>query len=132
MSEDLYDYDEGDGDGGNVGLAFGQGFFVRSMIAEEEDTTEIMSFIMPQYQICVQAFIVDDFDESDDLGIEVIPHAGKGLSYIRIARSFWEFIEDVAQCEHEASFFQGLVLGELLTGTAHRMVSDLTGQLPGF
>ena len=129
MHGDIYD-DEADE--GNVGLAFGRGFFSRSDIAENEDTTEIMSYIMPEYQIFVQAFLVDDFNGSDDLGVEVIPNVRKGLSFIRIDRHLWDFIEDVAHCEHEASFFQGLVLGQLLVGTAHRMVHEVTGQIPGF
>ena len=121
-----------DDDDPNVGFAFASGFYARTEEAANEDTTEIMSFLMPQQGVAVQAFIVDDFDPDDDMGFEIIPHALKGVSYIRIARNLWEFIEDVAQCEHEASFFQGLVLGQLLAGTAHRMIFDATGQMPGF
>lgn len=130
MHGDIYDYD--DDDEGNVGLAFGQGFFSKSAVAQEEETTEVMSYLMPEYKILVQAFLVDDFHGADDLGVEIIPNAQKGISFIRIDRNLWDFIEDVAHCEHEASFFQGLVLGQLLVGVAHRMVSDVTGQMPGF
>lgn len=129
MYGDTYD---DDGAGENVGLAFGQGFFARSNIAEEEDTAEIMSFLMPAFGVAVQAFLVEDFDASHDLGVEVIPNVQDGVSFIRIDRHLWEFIEDVAQCEHEASFYHGLILGELLVGTAHRMVAAKTGALPGF
>jgi hypothetical protein len=76
--------------------------------------------------------LVDDFNGTDDLGVEIIPNAQKGISFIRIDRNLWDFIEDVAHCEHEASFFQGLVLGELLVGVAHRMAEDMTGKMPGF
>lgn len=119
-----------DDDEPNVGLAFGNGLFVRSEIAATEESNEIMSYMMPENGLVVQAFLVDDFSDDDDVGYEIIPNAIKGVSYIRIARSLWDFIEDVAQCEHEASFFQGMVLGELLVGVAHRMVSDVTGRLP--
>jgi len=129
MHGDIYDDED---DYGNVGLAFGQGFFSKSEVAAHEDTTEVMSYLMPHYQVVVQAFLVDDFNGADDLGVEIIPNVQKGVSFIRIDRNLWDFIEDVAHCEHEASFFQGLVLGELLVGTAHRMVSDLTGRMPGF
>lgn len=128
MSDDIYGWE----DEPNVGLAFGKGFFCRSDAAVDEDTSEVMSYFIPEYNISVQAFLVDDFSDDDEIGFEIIPHALKGVSYIRISRSLWEFIEDVAGCEHESSFFQGLVLGELLTGTAHRMVYDGTGQMPGF
>jgi len=131
MHGDMYDDYEDDGEG-NVGLAFGQGFFARSEVAAQEDTTEIMSYLMPNYKVTVQAFLVDDFNGADDLGVEIMPNVQKGISFIRIDRNLWDFIEDVAHCEHEASFFQGLVLGELLVGTAHRMVSDQTGRLPAF
>jgi hypothetical protein len=130
MHGDMYDDDEEEY--GNVGLAFGSGFFSRSAVAQEEDTTEVMSYLMPEYKILVQAFLVDDFNGTDDLGVEIIPNAQKGISFIRIDRNLWDFIEDVAHCEHEASFFQGLVLGELLVGVAHRMAEDMTGKMPGF
>lgn len=123
-------YDDYEDDDGNVGLAFGQGFFARSAIAVEEDTNEIISYMMPHYKVTVQAFLVDDFNSADDLGVEIIPNVEKGVSYLRIDQNLWDFIEDVAHCEHEASFYQGLVLGQLLVGTAHRMVSDMTGRLP--
>ena len=129
MNRDMYDDEDEDE---NVGLAFGQGFFSRSEVAVAEDTSEIMSYLMPQYQILVQAFLVDDFNGADDLGIEIIPSPQKGVAFIRIDRHLWEFIEDVAHCEHEAALFQGLILGELLVGTAHRMFQDQTGQMPGF
>lgn len=129
MHGDIYD---GEDDDGNVGLAFGKGFFSRSDIAESEDTAEIVSYLMPEYDVLVQAFLVNDFDGSDGLGVEIIPNVRKGLSFIRIDRGLWGFIEDVSHCEHEASFYQGLVLGQLLVGTAHRMVHEMTGQMPGF
>ena len=129
MNRDFYEDDEEEK---NVGLAFASGFFVRSEIGVNEDTTEIMSYLVPQFDLAVQAFLVDDFSDDDEVGFEIIPHALKGVSYIRIARSLWDFIEDVAHCEHEAAMFQGLVLGELLVGTAHRMIFDRTGQMPGF
>ena len=126
-------YDEIDDDEGeNVGLAFASGFYARTEEAATEGTTEIMSFFMPHQGVVVSAFLVDDFDVDDEVGFEVIPHVSKGVSYIRLARNLWEFIEDVAGCEHEAAFFQGLVLGQLLAGTAHRMIFDATGQMPGF
>lgn len=132
MSEHYYEDGEDDDDRSNVGLAFGQGFFSRSAVGVDEGTTEIMSYLMPQYQILVQAFLVDDFNGADDLGIEIIPSSQKSMAFIRIDRHLWDFIEDVATCEHEASLFQGLILGELLVGTAHRMYFDQTGQLPAF
>ena len=126
------DFCDGDEEEENVGLAFGQGFFSRSEVGVNEDTTEIMSYLMPQSKILVQAFLVDDFHGADDLGVEIIPSPQKGIAFIRIDRHLWEFISDVAHCEHEAALFQGLVLGELLVGTAHRIFHDQTGQLPGF
>jgi hypothetical protein len=124
--------DSENADEGNVGLAFGQGFFSKSEIAFNEDTSEVMSYLMPAYGICVQAFLVDDFNGADDLGVEIIPNAHKGVSFIRIDRHLWDFVEDVAGCEHEASLYQGLILGELLVGTAHRMALEQHGQLPHF
>jgi hypothetical protein len=128
MNQD--DYDEEDE--GNVGLAFGQGFFSRSEVAVNEDTAEIMSYLMPQSQICVQAFLVNDFHGAGDLGIEIIPSPKKGIAFIRVDQNLWDFIEDVAHCEHEAALYQGLILGELLVGTAHRMFFDQTGHWPAF
>jgi len=125
-------WDEDGGEDENIGLAFGQGFFCRSEVAAQEDTSEIMSFLIPEHGICVSAFLVDDFNESHEWGFEVIPNVQKGISFVRIDQNLWGFIEDVSQCEHEAAFFQGLVLGELLSGTAHRMVATMTGQMPGF
>ena len=130
MNRDAFDDD--DDDDGNVGLAFGQGFFSRSEVGVQEETAEIMSYLMPQAGIIVQAFVVDDFHGDHDLGVEIIPHPDKGIAFIRIDRHMLEFIEDVAHCEHEAAMFQGLVLGELLTGTAHRMFFDQHGQWPAF
>ena len=126
------DIDDSENADENVGLAFGQGFFSRSEIAVNEDTSEIMSFLMPNAKICVQAFLVDDFNGADDLGVEIIPTPAKGIAFIRIDRHLWEFVEDVAHCEHEAALFQGLILGELLVGTAHRMFAEQYGQLPAF
>jgi hypothetical protein len=126
--DDIWDDDV---DEPNVGLQFGSGFFVRSETAVNEESSEIISYLMPNHDLCVQAFLVDDFNGADDLGVEVIPHALKGVSYVRIARELWEFIEDVADCEHEAEFYHGLVLGQLLVGTAHRMLFEATGQVPG-
>jgi hypothetical protein len=127
MNQD--DYEE---ENENVGLAFGQGFFSRSEVAVHEETSEIMSYFMPQSKICVQAFMVDDFHGASDLGIEIIPSPKRGIAFIRVDRHLWEFIEDVANCEHEAALYQGLVLGELLVGTAHRIFFDQTGQWPAF
>lgn len=132
MHGNAYDDDE-DGDGGeNVGLVFGGGIFLRSETAVHEGTNEVMSFLMPAFDIAVQAFLVDDFDMGHPLGAEIIPNVQDGVSFIRIDRHLWEFIEDIASCEHEAPFLQGLVLGELLVGTAHRMVAAKTGSLPPF
>ena len=128
MNRDAYEDDDEE----NVGLAFGQGFFSRSEVGIKEDTSEIMSYLMPQSQILVQAFLVDDFHGADDLGIEIIPSPAKGIAWIRVDRHLWEFVEDVAHCEHEAALFQGLILGELLVGTAHRMFLDKYGELPAF
>src|ERR1039458_6493976 len=109
------DIDDSDnGDEGNVGLAFGQGFFSRSEVALQEDTTEIMSYLMPNSKILVQAFLVDDFNAEHGLGVEIIPSPQKNIAFIRIDRHLWEFVEDVAHCEHEAALYQGLILGELL------------------
>ena len=127
-TNDLYEEE----DDGNVGLAFGQGFFSRTEIGVQENTSEVMSFLMPNAKIVVQAFLVDDFNGADDLGVEIIPNAQKGIGFIRIDRHLWEFIEDVAHCEHEAALFQGLILGELLVGTAHRMFAEQTGHWPHF
>lgn len=128
MNQGAYDEEEEQ----NIGLAFGQGFFSRSDIGVEESTAEIMSYLMPQHQIVVQAFLVDDFEMANDFGFEVIPSPSKGVAFIRIDRHLWDFVEDVAHCEHEAALFQGLILGELLVGTAHRMFLEQTGQLPGY
>lgn len=132
MEHNLTNDLEEDDDGGNIGLAFGQGFFYRSAIAENENTTEIMSYMMPEYDILVQAFLVDDFDRENDMGVEIIPNAKRGTALIRIDRNMWSFIEDVAECDHEEMLFKGMVLGEMLVGTAHRMIVDRTGQLPPF
>jgi hypothetical protein len=128
MNRDAYEDDDDE----NVGLAFGQGFFSVSEVGVKEETSEIMSYLMPQSNIVVQAFLVDDFHGADDLGIEIIPSPAKGIAWIRIDRNLWDFIEDVSGCEHEAALYQGLVLGELLVGTAHRMFFDQTGQWPAF
>jgi hypothetical protein len=125
------DLEESDSNG-NVGLAFNQGFFFRSDVAENEDTAEIMSYLVHSHKILVQAYLVDDFDGENDLGVEIIPGPEKGVAFIRIDRNMWDFIEDVAGCEHEEFLFKGMVLGELLVGTAHRMIVDQTGHLPPF
>ena len=129
MSDGPYDWEHEEEDE-NVGLAFGQGFFSRSEVGVNEETSELMSYLMPESHILVQAFLVDDFDGADDLGVEIIP--SKSFAFIRIDRHLWDFIEDVAHCEHEAALYQGLILGELLVGTAHRLFLDQTGHLPGF
>jgi hypothetical protein len=127
---DVYDYeDEGEP---NVGLAFGHGFFCKSDLGAMEDTNEVMSYLMPEYQICVQAFLVDDFEGDNDLGVEIIPTPQKNIAFIRLDRNLWEFIEDVAGCEHEALLYQGMILGELLVGTAHRIFANITGEHPQF
>lgn len=128
LTDDLHE----DGGDGNIGLAFGQGFFCRSATAEYENTNEIMSYLMPVYDIVVQAFLVHDFEGDNDMGVEIIPNAKRGTALIRIDQNMWDFIEDVAECEHEEMLFKGMVLGEMLVGTAHRMIAERTGQFPPF
>jgi hypothetical protein len=118
LTDDLHE----DGGDGNIGLAFGQGFFCRSATAEYENTNDIV----------VQAFLVHDFEGDNDMGVEIIPNAKRGTALIRIDQNMWDFIEDVAECEHEEMLFKGMVLGEMLVGTAHRMIAERTGQFPPF
>jgi len=112
------DLDDDDDEDGNIGLVFGQGIFCRSEIAERENTAEVMSYLMPAHQVVVQAFLVKDFEQDHDMGVEVIPNLKTGVAFVRIDQNLWNFIEDIAENQREATLYQGMVLGEILVGTA--------------
>ena len=118
--------------GGNIGLAFNKGFFFRTQVAENENTSEIMSYVVPEYGIFTQAFLVDDFAQENEYGFEVIPDFRHSSALIRIDKHLWDFIEDVADTAYEETLYKGMLLGELLVGSAHRIIVERSGQLPPF